>query len=224
MEKKTKVTNAQLTKRIERAVLHIDRTKDTIGVFFLDKGLRLTVTEDYAIIETGYHRHVFNSFTNTGVSRPYLYTKRVIEIANENAPKTDDGYSFAKMLDVLKAKEDNSEYNICVYYEWWLMVIFDGLYSIAENEVSSWLVLFKYANTLAQNSIILDEHKEDMTRGQFVDLFVERLKDFVKVNENEDVVLLHAMSDEERMKAEIEAIQEQESEQVMEAQADDSQG
>ena len=224
MEQK-KPTNAQLQRRIANAVVHIDKDKSYQSVYFSDKGLRLETTDEYCVISTGYHRHVFNSFTNTGVSRPYLYTKRVIEIANENAPKTDNGYSFAQMLDVLKAKEDNSEYNICVYYEWWLMVIFDGLYSIAENEVSSWLVLFKYANTLAQNSILLDEHKEDMTRGQFVDLFVERIRDFFNADKAaEDVVLLHAMSNEERMKAEIEAIQEQESEQVMEAQANDSQG
>lgn len=221
MEKKTKPTNAQLTRRIERAVLHIDKTKDTTSIFFSDKGLRLTVTEDYAIVETGFHRHVFNNFTNTGVSRPYLYTKRVIEIANEASLeqriKTDEGYSFQNLLGVLKEKEDKAEYNICVYYEWWCRVIFDGLYSISEDEVGSWLVYFKFVCIIATNSIILAEHKEDMTNKQFADAFVKMIKELT--DDVDERVLFHAMSDEERMKKEIEAIQEQESEEAMEAQA-----
>ena len=80
-----KPTNAQMQRRLERAVLHLDRTKDTVSIYFSDKGLRLTAdpTEGYCIIETGYHRHVFNSFTQGGLSRPYTYTTRVIEIAME---------------------------------------------------------------------------------------------------------------------------------------------
>lgn len=221
MEQK-KPTNAQLQKRITNALIHIDRTKDTESIFFSDKGLRLTVNEDVAIIATGFHRHVFNNFTNAGISRPYLYTKRVIEIANENLKdiEVDGGYSFQKLLEVLKAKEDKSEYNIVTYYEWWCSVIFDGLYSISEDEVGSWLVYFKYINILATNSILLEEHKEDVTNKQFVEQFISRIKEFTdNVDEH---VLFHALSDEERMKQEIEAIQQNEQEQAMEAQINSS--
>jgi hypothetical protein len=223
MEQKKKLTNAQLEKRIANALIHIDKTKDTESIFFSDKGLRLTVNEDYAIIATGFHRHVFNNFTSSGISRPYLYTKRVIEVANENLKDIDvnGGYSFQKLLEVLKAKEDKSEYNIVTYYEWWCSVIFDGLYSISEDEVGSWLVYFKYINIIATNSILLEEHKEDVTNKQFVEQFISRIKEFTdNVDERE---LFHALSDEERMKQEIEAIQEQEQEQAMEAQINGSQ-
>ena len=221
-QKKTKPTNAQLQKRIANALIHIDKTKDTESIFFGDKSLRLTVNEDVAIIATGFHRHVFNNFTNAGISRPYLYTKRVIEIANENivAVETEDGYSFAKLLEVLKAKEDKSEYNIVTYYEWWCSVIFDGLYSISEDEVGSWLVYFKYINILATNSILLEEHKEDVTNKQFVEQFISRIKEFT--DNVDERVLFHALSDEERMKQEVEAIQEQEQEQAMEEQINES--
>ena len=217
MEQK-KPTNAQLQKRIANAVVFIPRTKDTQSVFFSDKGLRLTVNEDYAIIATGFHRHVFSNFTSSGISRPYLYTKRIIEIANENLKdiEVDGGYSFQKLLEVLKAKEDKSDYNIVTYYEWWCSVIFDGLYSISEDEVGSWLVYFKYINILATNSILLEEHKEDVTNKQFVEQFISRIKEFTdNVDEH---VLFHALSDEERMKQEIDAIQQNEQEQAMEAQ------
>ena len=221
MEQK-KPTNAQLQKRIANALVHIDRTKDTESIFFGDKGLRLTVNEDYAIIATGFHRHVFNNFTSSGVSRPYLYTKRVIEIANENLKdiEVDGGYSFAKLLEVLKANEDKSEYNIVTYYDWWCSVIFDGLYSISEDEVGSWLVYFKYINILATNSILLEEHKDDVTNKQFVERFISRIKEFT--DNVDERILFHALSDEERVKQEVESIQEQEQEQAMEAQINES--
>ena len=217
MEQK-KPTNAQLQKRIANALIHIDRTKDTQSIFFTDKGLRLTVNEDVAIIATGFHRHVFNNFTSSGISRPYLYTKRVIEIANENIKHigVDGGYSFQKLLEVLKAKEDKSEYNIVTYYEWWCSVIFDGLYSISEDEVGSWLVYFKYINILATNSILLEEHKEDVTNKQFVEQFISRIKDFT--DNVDERVLFHVLSDEERMKQEIDAITQNEQENIMQQQ------
>lgn len=217
-QKKAKPTNGQLQKRIANALIHIDKTKGTESIFFSDKGLRLTVNEDFAIIATGFHRHVFNNFTSSGISRPYLYTKRVIEIANENLKdiEVDGGYSFQRLLEVLKSKDDKSEYNIVTYYEWWCSVIFDGLYSISEDEVGSWLVYFKYINIIATNSILLEEHKEDVTNKQFVEQFISRIKDFT--DNVDERVLFHALSDEERMKQEMETVMATEQEQAMEAQ------
>ena len=220
MEQKKKLTNAQLQKRLENAIVFVPKTKDTISIFFSDKGVRLVADADGCVIETNYHRHVFSNITSAGVSRPYLYTKRVIEIANETAItkriKTESGYSYQRLVDVLKEKEDKSEYNIVVYYEWWLMVIFDGLYSISEDEVSSWLVYFKYINILATNSIILEEHKEDVTNKQFVEQFISRIKEFT--DNVDERILFHALSDEERMKQEIDAITQTEQESMMEQQ------
>jgi vacuolar-type H+-ATPase catalytic subunit A/Vma1 len=96
------------------------------------------------------------------------------------------------------------------------MVIFDGLYSISEDEVGSWLVYFKYINILATNSIILEEHKEDVTNKQFVEQFISRIKEFT--DDLEEHVLFHKKTDEQVMQEEVAAIQEQENEQAMEAQ------
>lgn len=226
MEKRnSKPTNAQLLRRIQKSPLHLDFTKNTVSVYFSDKGLRLTVddTEGYALIATGYHTHYFQNWTSQGISRPYLYTKRIIEIANEHLEeiKTDNGYSFQRLLEVLKAKDDKSEYNIVTYYEWWCSVIFDGLYSISEDEVGSWLVYFKYINILATNSILLEEHKEGVTNKQFVEQFISRIKEFT--DGLEESVLLHKKTDEELMKENMDAVQEQEQEQAMEAQINESQ-
>ena len=124
------------------------------------------------------------------------------------------GYSYQRLLDVLKEKEDKSEYNIVVYYEWWLMVIFDGLYSIGESEVESFLVYFKYIGIIATNSILLDEHKENMTNKQFVERFISLVKEFT--GDIDERVLFKALTDEERMKQEIDAITQTEQESMME--------
>lgn len=217
MEQK-KPTTAQLQKRITNALIHIDRTKDTQSIFFTDKGLRLTTNEDVAIIATGFHRHVFNNFTNAGVSRPYLYTKRVIEIANENLKdiEVDGGYSFQRLLEVLKAKEDKSEYNIVTYYKWFVFNCFQPLYSIGESEVESFLVYEMYLHNIARQAVLLSEKKEDMTNKQFFDEVIKNMQNFIEGVD--ELVIFHKMTDEEMAQANIEALTQNEQEQAMEAQ------
>lgn len=217
-QKKTKPTNAQLQKRIANAVVFIPRTKDTQSIFFSDKGVRLTATTDNAVVAFGYSQTIYSNFTAAGISRPYLYTKRIIEIANENLKdiEVDGGYSYYRLLEVLKAKEDKSEYNIVIYYEWFLNNLFNPQFGIAEDEVSSFLVYEDYIHNIAKNSVLLSEHKEDVTNKQFVDGVIANIREFT--DGLEEYVLLHKKTDDELMKENMEAIQEQEQEQAMEAQ------
>ena len=221
MEQK-KPTNAQLQKRLERAVLHLDRTKNTQSIYWSDKGCRLTVDDDYAIIVFGFSQTVYNNFTAAGISRPYLYTKRIIEIANEHLKyiEVDGGYSYQRLLDVLNEKEDKSEYNIVTYFSWFLQNLFSPQFGIAEDEVSSFLVYEDYIHNIAKNSILLDVRNEDLTNKQFIDKMIANIKEFT--DNLEESVLLHKKTDEEIVKENIEAAQEQEQEQAMEAQINGS--
>ena len=171
MEKSnTKLTNGQLLKRLKNAVVHIDKDKSYQSVYWSDKGLRLETTDEYCVISTGFHRHIFNAFNSAqGISRPYLYTKRMIEIVNENLKdiEVDGGYSFQRLLEVLKAKEDKSDYNIVTYYDWFVFNCFQPLYSIGESEVESFLVYEMYLHNIARQAVLLSEKKEDMTNKQF---------------------------------------------------------
>ena len=64
--------------------------------------------------------------------------------------------------------------------------------------------------------MLLSEKKEDVTNKQFFDEVIKNMQDFIDgVDER---VIFHKMSDEEMAKANIDAIQEQEQEQVMEVQ------
>lgn len=218
MEQKKKLTNAQLQRRMQTAIVFVPKDKDAIDIYFSDNGLRLTATSEKAIISFTYSQTVYENWTTSGVSRPYLYTKRVIEIANEHLEeiKTDNGYSFQRLLDVLNKKEDKTEYNIVTYYDWFIFNLFQPQFGIAEDEVSSFLVYEDYIHNIARNAILLGERNVDVTNKQFFDMVIERMKEFV--GDLEESILLHKKSDEEVMKENIEAAQEQELNDAMEAQ------
>ena len=213
-----KPTNAQLQRRLDKAVLHIDRTKDTKEVYFSDKGLRLIVDGDYAIIETGYHRNVFNAWTTSGVSRPYLYTKRFVDtaLANLEEIKTENGYSYQRLFEVLNTKEDKTDYNLCTYTDWYFTLIFSNLYEIGETTAEQALLFESYCHTVARQQVILDEKNEEMTNKQFFKK--------VKAVESgffdgiEETVIFEKMSDEELMKQNVKAVQLDEAENAVEAQ------
>ena len=224
MEKK-KITNGQLQNRLRNAILHIDRTKDTQSVFFDDKGLRLTVNEDFAIIATGFHQHVFTNFTAQGVSRPYLYTKRFIEIALANDCTIKDAKgnvtrSYGKLLGILKEKEDQKEFQVAWYIDLWFNNIFHPLYGIGESEAESFLVYESYLHNIARNKIILSEKINDMTNLDFIDAVMQDVKAFTEGMDKRTI--FKKKTDEEMMQENIEAAAAQQSEKAMEEQSYDA--
>lgn len=224
MEKK-KITNGQLQNRLRNAILHIDKTKDTQSVFFDDKGLRLTVNEDFAIIATGFHQHVFTNFTAQGVSRPYLYTKRFIEIALANDCTIKDAKgnvtrSYGKLLGILKEKEDQKEFQVAWYIDLWFNNIFHPLYGIGESEAESFLVYESYLHNIARNKIIMSEKINDMTNLDFIEAVMQEVKAFTDGMDKRTI--FKKKTDEEMMQENIEAAAAQQTEKAMEEQSHDA--
>lgn len=221
MEKiKPKPTNAQLSRRIQKSPLHLDFTKDTRSIYFDDKGLKLTVdeTQGYALVETSGHTHVFRQIVGSNFSKPFIYVKQFLEIALENDCDVYDnngfvGRSYAKLMQVLKEKEDKTDYNICWYVDLWLFNIFAPLYSIDETEAGAFFVYESYLHNIACNHVLLEERKEDVTNVAYFNKVIELEKSFIE-NINETVIL-KAKTDEERINDEIEALQEIENEKVI---------
>lgn len=224
MEKK-KITNGQLQNRLRNAILHIDKTKDTQSVFFDDKGLRLTVNEDFAIIATGFHQHVFTNFTAQGVSRPYLYTKRFIEIALANDCTIKDAKgnvtrSYGKLLGILKEKEDQKEFQVAWYIDLWFNNIFHPLYGIGESEAESFLVYESYLHNIARNKIIMSEKINDMTNLDFIEAVMQEVKAFTEGMDKRTI--FKKKTDDEMMQENIEAAAAQQTEKAMEEQSHDA--
>lgn len=222
MNNNKSITKGELERRIRNAIVLVPKTKDTISVFFDDKILRLTVTDDFAVIETGFHRHVFNQLTPNGVSRPYLYTKRFIEIALENDCIVKDANgkatrSYAKLMDKLKEKEDKTEYNLCWFVDLWFNNIFHPLYGIDETESAAFLIYDNYLHNIARNQIILSEKKEDVTNLGFIKQEHELVDGYI--DGMKEAVIFHKLTDEERKEQEIKALQEHEQDNLVTEQA-----
>lgn len=212
MEQK-KPTKGNLERRIMDAIVFVPKDKETKSVYFSDKGMRLTHTMDTTVIATGAHRHVFDNINMSGYSRPCMYVSRFIDFALENDCTVKDekgnvSYSYQKLIDVLKAKKDHTQYNIAMYCDWYFSIIFAPLYAIDENAASQFNVYFKYLSHLATQHIFLSEHKEGMTNKQFVEEHAKLMDDFLK--NMTETPIFEPLTDEQRMKQEIEAIREQE--------------
>lgn len=216
------LTREQLQRRINNAIVFVKKTKDYVGVFFDDKGLRLELADDCAIISTMFHRHVFNMVTSSGISKPYVFVGRAIDIAltndctlvDENGNTTR---SYAKLLEVLKAKEDKTEYHIMWYVDLWLTTIFNPLYSIGESVVDSFLVYERYLHETAHHYAIMqsiDETKEkDVTNLEFFNKVMDAEKSFVEGLE--ESVLFTKVDAKEKAKEEAEALNEMENNELM---------
>lgn len=218
VNRQTKETRGMLERAINNAVVMVRKDRNTKSIFFDDKGLRLTVTEDYAVIETLSHRHVFDKITASGLSRPYMYVQQFLEIALENdcMVKDEKGNatrSYARLFHILKEKDDKLQYNICWYVDIWLFNIFAPLYTIDETEISSFLVYEEYLHNIARQNVILSEKKEDMSKMQYVDKVQEQVRSYF--DGFEDSVMFKKKTDEERAEEAISTLQDDFAEKVI---------
>ena len=72
-------------------------------------------------------------------------------------------------------------------------------------------------NNIACNSVFLEEHKEGLTNKQFIEHRDEIMNEFMKNLEESQI--FEPMSDEQLVKQNMEAMQQQEAEQTMQPEA-----
>lgn len=180
MDKKD-LSKEQMARRMQNALVFVPKDKDYKGVYFGDKGLRLEVSDDTAVVSTGFHQHIFRRVTASGISRPYIYVSQFIDIALANEDcKTADGYSYSRLFSSLKEKEDKTDYNICWYIDLWLFNIFQPLYSIGESEAEMFLVYETYLHNIARNAVTLGTKEKDITNRSFIEMVIGNEKAYVE--------------------------------------------
>lgn len=225
MEQKKKITKAQLERRIANSLVFVPKDKNYLIIYFDDKGLKLEVTAEHTVISTNYHRHVFDNITSNGYSRPYIYTRRFIEIAYENESacivEDKDGnksYSYTKLLNYLKDnadKEKGAEYAVAFYCDMWFYNIFNPLYSIDNNDAAQFMVYLNYVCNIAKDSLLLDVRNEDITNKMFFEKFKGIINDIM--NEVGEMVILKKKTDDDIRNEAIDELKKIEDEQAINA-------
>lgn len=216
---KKEPSKAQLEQKIKSAHIFIPKDKDSTSVYFDDRGLRLTYNTDFAIVETGFHRHVFSAITSQGYSRPYMYIRKFVELtlgvdcivkdANGEATR-----SYRLFMEKLRNKEDDSDYNLAWYVDKWLYNIFAPLYSIDETVASTFIVYEQFLHNIARTEVVLAEKTEPVTSKQFADSLLAKLKEMLDAID--DYVIFDKVTDEELARQNIEAMMEQDADNSIE--------
>ena len=223
MEQQKKLTNAQLQKKIQRALVFVERDKATAEVFFSDKGVRLTVNQENAIISTNFHRHIFSRWTSSGESKPFLYTQLIVALSRQVDCSVDldgkgnKGYSFQKLLDELKKDESKKmEYLIAYYYSLWCFNIFSPLYEIGETETTTFMTYLSYVANIAKTLLVLGEHEDDVTNKKFIKQWLDGIGNLTsdieervvfsnpKADESEEVAAMDELETEETLQSDLE--------------------
>lgn len=223
-ENEKKPTNGQLLQRINKAIVHMDRTKDTKEVFFDDRGMRITVNEDMAMISNGIYQSIFHRYSANGETSQYLCLSSLVALAlkYEEDIKVRDSKgnvkfrSYALLLKVVDEKKDPM--NTWLYImDKWLYNYETGIVLAPResfNAATFYNIFEKFAHSIATNKVYMAEHKEEMSVKQYFEAIAEELK---KTGEGmPDTVMFVALSDEEKAKQEAEAMEANAIEQTIE--------
>lgn len=217
-----KPTNAQLQRKINNAVVHIDRTKDTKEVYFDDRGMRITVTPDLAVLSTGVYTSVFYRVYSGGESNQYLclsaLVAKALEYDKEITVKTKDSVfrSYSLLHKVLDEKKESLSVWLDVM-DWWLYNYETSIALAPREDVNNatfFNIYEKYLHSLITNNVFLGEHKEQMTSKQYLIAIADKMKEICDGMQDE-IVMFNAKTDDEMIEEEINAVKEQQIEQEM---------
>lgn len=225
-----KPTNAQLQRRIDNAVLHVDKTKDTRSVFFDDRGIRITVNEDCATLSNGMYTTIFQRYYFRGETNQYLSLKAMVECAEKHMDKIvvkdkkGESHISYKMLDKIVNESQDENYSWFTIMSWYIFNIESDLALSAREEFTNavfYSIYEKYAHNVAAMKQFVEEHKDGMTTRGYFKAISEEL---VKIADGmPDDMMFEAKSDEERAKEAVEAMSKDADEQILEEQANGEQ-
>lgn len=221
-----KPTNAQLQRRIDTAIIHMERTKDTKEVFFDDRNISVVVNEEMALLSNGIYSTTFQRYFFGGESNQYACLSLLVDCAKRYEDKiiTQDkkgniSRSFAMLIDAME-KNSDKDYAWILVLNWYIYT-FEANIALAPREDFTNAVFYnlyeKFAHSAACIEQYMAEHKDGMTNKEYFRAIAEKLI-AIADDMNEDK-MFEPISDEEMTKKEIEALQKDADEKLMEEQA-----
>lgn len=220
---KTKPTNGQLQRRIDRAVLHIDRTKDTKEVYFSDRGIRIVISDDVAIISRLSYTLMFNKIVPGGFSVNYNVLSSIVDAAQSYdctaVDKDGNKYiSFWKLYESVK-QQDTIESKVYLYklnsFIIWWSTQQSTMFLMNEEPRFAFMLNAVYVTNTIIGGVISKPYEKDMTNKELFEEISKGLEDFRAKDETEDYVVLKKETKEDIDNAIAAAMQEHENDEIL---------
>ena len=221
-ETKKKPSKAQLEKRIEKAVLLVDKSSDAKEVYFADRGLRIAVSDGKALVSQGSFTMVFDEVIAGGYSRNYAILASIIMLAEkydcmERNSKGEVYHSFAKLVDkVNDSKEENADTDrgLLTKFIVWYELHQGSMWLMSERVDYTFALGMQSLCNNAIRATICKPYGKDMTNKELFTEVLSLLND-VREKTEEEYVVLHKETEEERKQAMADALNEQELEEMV---------
>lgn len=176
--KEKKPTRAQIESKVKNALVFVPRDKEYKEIYFSDRGLRLAITSDYAIVGRLSFQFVFNRVVPNGYSVNYIIIEKIIEMAEEYGciTKNDEGeeiYSYWTLFDNISTSgKEGATIDLSIFcmFSIWINTQQHTLFGMSDNMRDSFtLQAIHDVNTLIYG-VMSKPYEKDMSNK---DLFVE---------------------------------------------------
>lgn len=182
MEQPKKQSKAQLEKKIADAIVMVPK-EHAKTIHLDDRGITFTVTDDYTVISTNYHRSVFTNYTSEGMCTVYYQVNMFIDTLNEykalGEVKDDKGNVTAFRLDKLMSNKDKIEkadLNFINRIDKWSMVLTEPLFALTPTHVSSMSLHTMWVSFLSKSNLLLESRDEDMEYYDYFNRFLTNIR------------------------------------------------
>lgn len=203
MANNVKLTREQLQRRLDKAVLHIDRTKAFRSVYFADRGLRITVEDEVALIGRSSYTLMFDRVVAGGYSRIYMMLSGIVDMASrfDCTAKDSSGEPFTsyyRLRDTLqKEGVDGGEYNVFVIFTAWFDVLQSTLFLAPEKPDEMWALNSIYALNTIVHGVISKPYGKDMDNRELWDELMKEIDGYSETMKGDFLVLRHKDKEEQ---------------------------
>lgn len=191
MEKTKKPSKAQLESKIENAILLVEKGKEFKAFRFSDMGISIKICQDYTMLESNFHRNVWNNITSNGYSNVYVLLNEVVSIAtqlkDDIAVKNDKDeieYHFGKLKDLDYIPQ--ADKNILNLFEKWVYLLNDSPFMIGSEKINILSIVSSYIIWLSKNQILYSERNEDLTINKFYNELIKNIR-YLSLNTQDDM-------------------------------------
>lgn len=177
-----KISKAQLEKAVRTAIVYVPKTKDTRTLRIDDRGYTITITDDYTVVSTNFHRNVFSNFVSDGLSSPHVWLDMFVQICEKyhehGEIKDEAGNVRAFSLKQMMAWDEfpQEEYVIVEHTEAWLDTLTEGCFSIGDDELSVQNVSMMYLSFLSKANTLLTAANKDITKNEMYNKYLSSIR------------------------------------------------